>query len=213
MNTIDGMKTNDRFGKLTVIAVLNEKDTNYNRLVLCKCDCGNEVKVTVSHLLSGHTKSCGCAKRKIVNHAGEIYGKTIVLDEYARKNKTTKWKCRCGYCGKEFYATISSLKKGSVISCGCQNTARRKELVKDNIGFIDHTSLSAISSNRKLNKNSTTGVNGVSFDKDKQKYVAQIYFQRKNYFLGYYDSIAEAKEARKNAEEKIYKPFLEANKK
>lgn len=28
----------------------------------CRCDCGREVDVYKCHLLSGHTKSCGCLR-------------------------------------------------------------------------------------------------------------------------------------------------------
>lgn len=33
---------------------------------LCRCRCGNEKRVLVYSLLSGHTKSCGCMKRELV---------------------------------------------------------------------------------------------------------------------------------------------------
>lgn len=59
MKLADKIHTNDKFGYLTVIKVLAQKDKNYNTLVLCKCDCGKEIKVIASHLLTGHTTSCG----------------------------------------------------------------------------------------------------------------------------------------------------------
>jgi hypothetical protein len=31
--------------------------------MLCKCDCGNTCVVSLGHLRSGHTKSCGCLTR------------------------------------------------------------------------------------------------------------------------------------------------------
>lgn len=213
MKLSDKIHINDKYGHLTVIQLLNEKDKHYNTLVLCQCDCGKEIKVTASHLLSGHTTSCGCMKHKCIDHSGEVYGVITVLDNYIRQNGNTKWKCRCGYCGNEFYATISSLKRGNVISCGCQNTQRRKELIKQNLGFVDGTNLSAISTNRKINKNSTTGVKGVSFVKAKKKYRAQIMFKRRVHHLGYFDSIEQAKEARFKAEKELFEPVLNEYKK
>lgn len=38
---------------------------NKNICWKCKCECGNEVVVTASHLRSGHTKSCGCYSREM----------------------------------------------------------------------------------------------------------------------------------------------------
>lgn len=47
-----------KFGKLEVI----EQSKNHGRKVAwsCKCDCGKIIEVTSTHLISGHTKSCGC---------------------------------------------------------------------------------------------------------------------------------------------------------
>ena len=52
---------NKKFGKLTVIHFIYTK-AKY-RYWKCKCECGNEVNVIGFHLVSGHTKSCGCIKR------------------------------------------------------------------------------------------------------------------------------------------------------
>lgn len=51
--------TNQRFGKLVVLEM---SGTNNQRRKewLCKCDCGNKVKVDSHSLLSGGVKSCGC---------------------------------------------------------------------------------------------------------------------------------------------------------
>lgn len=213
MKLSDKIHINDKYGHLTVIQLLNEKDKHYNTLVLCQCDCGKKIKVTASHLINGHTKSCGCVKNTFTDHSGEVYGNITVLNEYIRKNSNTKWKCRCGYCGNVFYTTISSLKRGNVISCGCQNTQRRKELIKQNLGLMDGTNLSTISTNRKTNKNNTTGVKGVSYITSKGKYRAQIMFKRKVHHLGYFDTIEQAKEARLKAEKELFEPVLNEYKK
>lgn len=51
-----------RFGKLKVVA----KDTRegFGLFWLCQCDCSRLVTVRAGNLVSGNTKSCGCAKRK-----------------------------------------------------------------------------------------------------------------------------------------------------
>lgn len=45
---------------LTVISPLEEKTNNGSTFWLCKCECGKTTKVSVSNLLSGKVKSCGC---------------------------------------------------------------------------------------------------------------------------------------------------------
>lgn len=32
---------------------------------LCRCDCGKKIAVTTNHLISGHTKSCGCYAKEV----------------------------------------------------------------------------------------------------------------------------------------------------
>ena len=50
--------TGQKFNYLTVIEFYpTEKGESRWR---CKCDCGNEAIVIGKHLISGHTKSCGC---------------------------------------------------------------------------------------------------------------------------------------------------------
>ena len=54
---------NHKFGKLTVIEETNER--YYKNIVwICKCECGNIIKVPSHSLLSGATTSCGCTKSK-----------------------------------------------------------------------------------------------------------------------------------------------------
>lgn len=49
-----------RFGRLTVLELLDDSNKFNRRQYKCKCDCGNETIVTGSLLLNGHTSSCGC---------------------------------------------------------------------------------------------------------------------------------------------------------
>lgn len=53
-------------------------------------------------------------------------------------------------------------------------------------------------------KNNSTGFKGVSFHKDRGKYVAQIMANRKIHYLGYFDDPEKAYEAYCNAAEKLH---------
>lgn len=63
--------------------------------------------------------------------------------------------------------------------------------------------------NSKKSKNNTSGVKGVGWDSSRGKWRAQITFKGKNYGLGSYSTKEEAIRARKEAEEKLFKPILE----
>jgi hypothetical protein len=53
-----------KFNRLIVIRECG-LDKHGNRLWLCKCDCGNETKVSSYNLKSGRVKSCGCYAKEI----------------------------------------------------------------------------------------------------------------------------------------------------
>ena len=56
-------------------------------------------------------------------------------------------------------------------------------------------------------KSNKTGVRGVFWNSQKGKWQARINLNKKNYHLGFYDNIEDAKAARKEAEEILYKEF------
>lgn len=65
MNKLD--LTGQRYGFLTVLEEVPKeyiKSKHRYSYWKCKCDCGKECIVTLSHLRSGHTKSCGCWKKQ-----------------------------------------------------------------------------------------------------------------------------------------------------
>lgn len=47
------------FGKLVVIDKANEKTKSRGVLWVCKCDCGNIIKIPSNSLISGNTTTCG----------------------------------------------------------------------------------------------------------------------------------------------------------
>src|SRR5574343_591059 len=57
--------------------------------------------------------------------------------------------------------------------------------------------------NQSVSSKSTTGVTGVTFDKNRNKYRAQIGVNRKLIYLGMFDTLEEAAEARRQADRKF----------
>ena len=57
-------------------------------------------------------------------------------------------------------------------------------------------------------KSNTSGVRGVYYNPKRGKWIAQIMFKQKCYYLGGFDKIEDAAEARAEAEEKIFGDFL-----
>lgn len=66
-----------RIGRLTMIE--ERPSQRYacgktHRCYLCRCDCGNQVVITVENLRSGNTKSCGCYRKETVASEKSIHG-------------------------------------------------------------------------------------------------------------------------------------------
>ena len=114
--------TGRKFWNLTVTA-LHHKDARGRSFWLCRCLCGTDaVVVSAGHLLSGHTKSCGCLKHvghRFVDLATQQFGiLTAVEPQGVGQGGKYKWRCRCS-CGNETVVYGDSLLQGLTKSCGC----------------------------------------------------------------------------------------------
>lgn len=111
------IKPGDRFNQLTVLKELEKG------MILCCCDCGNEIMVYRTRLARGDVKTCGCrvglTQYNLINEIGNRYGKLTVI-EYAGRDKWSNalWKCKCD-CGNETIVAGITLRVGEVKSCGC----------------------------------------------------------------------------------------------
>jgi len=68
------------FGRLTALSVVSESERTK---MLCRCSCGKECEVTVSHLVTGHTRSCGCLQRE----------RTSTANTQGRKSTSAEYHC------------------------------------------------------------------------------------------------------------------------
>lgn len=64
--------TGQKFGRLTALRRVGSN--GHSALWLCKCDCGNETVVTLSHLKGGQTRSCGCLLKETRKTSGKKSG-------------------------------------------------------------------------------------------------------------------------------------------
>lgn len=100
-----------------------------------------------------------------------------------------RWLCICD-CGTEKIAKSRDLKIGRVKSCGCL----KREC---------QSWLSSEYSNRKIQKNNTSGVTGVVWHERDKQWQARITYNNKVIYLGGYKNKEDAIKARKEAEAEI----------
>lgn len=216
-----------RFGRLLVIKK-DENKKHRRTYWLCQCDCGTICSISGTHLKTGHTKSCGCYRKKRQSHgwmdlSGGRYGRLLVLGPWKgnasslgiiKKNEISEkggedqdlWICRCD-CGNLCVCQKENLRMGKTKSCGCLQNEQRKANMQRAIHFAENTCVERIAS-RKTFSNNTSGHRGV-YKRENGTWRASIGFQRKVYNLGSFKEYEEAVNARLEAEKQYYDTFLE----
>lgn len=122
------MNIGDIYGRLTVVARHPTK-----KIWSCSCSCGAIRDIKESKLLSGHTKSCGCARREsparfMVDAARRVNRKVVVGARFGRlvieEAYPTIAVCDCG--NRKSITHTSLLLSGQTKSCGCLNSDNAK---------------------------------------------------------------------------------------
>lgn len=203
----------ETFGKLTVLEKIgNNKwgDSTYK----CCCECGNITEVVRYRLVDGRTKSCGKCCRKYhknestyetvddVCYITDSYGNETIIDTFMEDEvKLYHWSMNPqGY----YYANIKGKRTGLHKFIADFNGL----IINDCKYVIDHINgnkqdnrvqnlrpctMNQNRQNRGCQKNSKTGVKGVSVSG--KKYIAQIQKDGVEFRLGSFDTIKEASDA------------------
>lgn len=204
----------EKFGKITILKREGRDERGYMRY-LVQCECGEKFEAIVQALpyFSKHgCKKCSAmdrARKKVEPYIGKTYGALEILKfDESRGTHNTCVVCRCKKCGRLTSDKLMAVVNGNrkyCRKCGTAILEMGREQGKEN--SVCGTRIDRIQCNKNPNKNSTTGINGVSMARN-GRYRAYINFQRKQYHLGEYDKIEDAAAARKIAEQKIYGDFL-----
>jgi hypothetical protein len=86
--------TGEKTGRLTVLKYLGRNESSRS-FWLCKCDCGNILKVREDGLKNGHSKSCGCLQKEKVSKLSIETKTTHNMSNTPFYNIWVKMKCRC----------------------------------------------------------------------------------------------------------------------
>lgn len=150
---------------------------------------------------------------------GQRFGRLVVVDEGEIIDYRKYWNCICD-CGNKRIVRGGHLKDGSSKSCGCLvSEVNRKKIQKtiDSGGYTDFikkdtiemgTRLTAISEG-KIRSDNTSGVRGVYWSKKRKSWNARLMLKGEYVFDEFFKNKDDAIKARKEAEEKYFKPILE----
>lgn len=148
-------------------------------------------------------------ERDLIN---KKFGRLTVIEKTNKRadSGSIVWKCKCA-CGNIIEVSSKRLVNNINLSCGCYQKERqqysmnklhvRQSLANTNIDLIKK---------KEANKNNqTSGVRGVHFCKSKKKWIATLKFQKKLLLNKSFADKQNAIKARKEAEEKYFKPILD----
>ncbi|MCD7862548.1 MAG: transcriptional regulator [Lachnospiraceae bacterium] len=190
--------TGERFGMLTARYSTGRKDSGGSYIWHCTCDCGGEIDASLHQLQAGYRKSCGCLSHtQLQDLTGKRFGRLTVVRYAGKWEGKHRWQCLCD-CGQECTVTHYNLLSNKTRSCGClkQDTAR------ENLKLVKGTSVSVLERNAaRLYSTNTSGHTGVYQNKKTGKWIAEMIFQGRMYYLGCYTDKEDAVKARHRGEE------------
>ena len=212
--------TNQKIGKWTVL--YRVKNNRLGKAMWsCKCDGGNEANIIGANLRNGTTFSCGCSRRlqnnfDLSGEYGTAYdnkGRSFIFDkEDYEKIKLYYWRVHHhNYVSMTIYDKKTKSNK--------QYSLHRFLMNPNDIQEVDHINHNTLD-NRKSNLRIVTvaqnqmnsiistknksGVKGVDWDKQVNKWRVRISVNRKRISLGTFVSYEDAVKCRKDAELKYY---------
>lgn len=218
-----------RYGRLTVIEQAEDHITSSGRHYaqwLCQCDCGNHTIVQGGDLTSGHTSSCGCYQAELTKERmtqnNNIYdmntyeygvlwingvGSQMVLFDKEDANLIQKYQ----WCmGKKYATTCIENNKNvtmhQLIGCKGYDHHDQNPLNNQKNNLVQCTHKENIR-NSAMSKNNTSGFIGVSWSKERNKWVASIQIDGKMFSLGRYINQEDAIKARLQAEADYFGEF------
>lgn len=217
------VKEGDKYCRLTVLREelpIKGKNGRSKRRVLCKCDCGKEVIVSLHRLVNGQVKSCGCltsdltSKRKRKYNTYETNGEvTKVFDS---KGNFTLIDTEDLEKVKPYY--FMKMTKGyfatSPVIRNYKGMLYLHRLITDCpegmvVDHINHDKADNRKCNLRICTSQQNSMNkrkskGYYYRKDTNKWQAEIWYKRKKINLGCYSTEEEAKVARELGEIKYF---------
>lgn len=224
--------TGQKFGRLTV-KCRGPNNKSGNAQWWCECECGNsELKLVVgTRLTNGETKSCGCLQKEIasITHSrpntydlsGEYgIGYTSQPDSYGRcefyfdledydKIKGYTWSFSNDYLRDTKDRSVSMHQIILPVQSGyvpehIHGAKSKNDNRKENLRAATQSQNLMNTATRKDN---TSGVKGVRWRKDTNKWTAFIWVEKKCVSLGCFNNFDDAVDARKRAEIKYFGQF------
>lgn len=226
--------TGNKYGRWTVIC-RDDNPGDRTTMWLCRCDCGNVKRVQGYNLKNGISKSCGCYKAEASRQRNTKRNDFYIEDDkaYIYLRNIDKY-CVCdaddwdklqsytwfasSYDNNAYPIThITKNGKDELVLMHHMIMGKHKGLVIDHIDRnkmnnckknLRITTQQINTINRSISKRNKSGVTGVRLREDIMKWTAELMVNGVVHRLGCFENFDDAVLARKNAEERYFKPLI-----
>ncbi|PFP30237.1 AP2 domain-containing protein [Bacillus sp. AFS073361] len=210
--------TDKKFGRLSV---LSRAGTNKSKKPIweCLCDCGNVTIVVGAELVKGTTKSCGCLRKEVTAQRTQTHGmrKTRFYEIwYAMKKRCRdehnisyqyyggrgirvcdRWGSFENFKADMYAAYLDHSEKHGEKQTTVDRIDNNKDYTPENTRWATYTIQNR---NTRIRSDNKTGYKGVYKRYEGGGYTAHIRVNNEQIYLGTFDNIENAIEARIDAE-------------
>jgi hypothetical protein len=195
------------------LGMLHPKETSkyIKRFGLYQCACGNKFRAMTSDIKNGHTSSCGCYHKALVTIHG-LRGHPIYSVWKGMVTRTTNPKAKdfINYGGRGIAICSEWLSVANFIEdmYPTYEEGLTIDRIDNDLGYNKFNCRWATKNVQQRNKriiqiNNTSGFRGVSFNKKRNKWLAQIMVDGKIKRLGYFHTALDGAYA--------YNEYIKAN--
>lgn len=176
----------------------------------CRClSCGKVFRRRSDKIANGRgCRSCG---NSLTIQPGDVFGRLTAIRFAEHKSGVAWWVFRCS-CGSETIKPVHRVVSGVIQSCGCLQKEAAAQLGREfserSEQVVDGTYLPRLRENS-VTERTASGYRGVYFNTQRGKWVAQIYFQKKQIVLGAFDNPRDASAAYQAAKARLHGEELE----
>lgn len=207
--------TGNEYGRLKVIELASIE--NYKVRWKCTCVCGKSKIVLSEKLRNGEVQSCGCLRSEKSRERRLKHGQSYYSPEY------TAWsgmKERCYNKASGNYYLYGG--RGISVCSRWKNSFENfykdmgnKPTPRHSLDRIDvngnyeplnckWSTMEEQARNKRVSRNNESGYTGVGWSMAAEKWIARIHVDGESKYLGVYDAIGDAIEARRAAEIKYW---------